>query len=95
MVDQIEFADVVILNKTDMVDEKTLDKIKGLVRTLNRHAKVLCSSYGKVHIAEVVGTGLFDLERARTGAGWLQDLHEMMVREVNIIVSARRLHHLG
>lgn len=72
-----------------MVNEEVLDTIKGLVRTLNRNARVLCSSYGKVDVAEVVGTGSFDLERARTGAGWLESLHEMMVREVSMIFSAR------
>lgn len=84
MIDQIEFAEVIVLNKTDMFknDLKVLAEIKSLIQTLNRRAKIICTNYGRVDVAEVVGTGSFDLEEARTGAGWLQDLHEMMIREV-------------
>lgn len=86
MIDQIEFAEVIILNKTDMFKDskKALAEIKGLIQTLNRRAKILCTSHGRVNVADVVGTGLFDLEEARTGAGWLQDLHEMMIREASL-----------
>ncbi|KAJ4385390.1 hypothetical protein N0V93_009817 [Gnomoniopsis smithogilvyi] len=85
MIDQIEFAEVIILNKTDMFrnNKAILSEIKGLIQTLNRRAKIVCTSHGRVDVAEVVGTGSFDLEEARTGAGWLQDLHDMMIREVN------------
>ncbi|KAJ0115225.1 hypothetical protein J7T55_001635 [Diaporthe amygdali] len=83
MVDQIEFADVIILNKTDMVDEAVLAKTKALVRTMNREAKILCSNYGKVDVGELVNTGLFSLDKAQTSSGWMRDLHELMIREVN------------
>lgn len=85
MIDQIEFAEVIILNKNDMFkdNKSALAEIKALIQTLNRRAKIVCTSRGRVDVADVVGTGLFDLEEARTGAGWLQDLHEMMVREVS------------
>ncbi|KAI9896139.1 hypothetical protein N3K66_009039 [Trichothecium roseum] len=83
MVDQIEFADVIVLSKLDMVDEETKDRVRSVLRKLNRRAKVLESSYGKVDVKDIVNTGLFNLERAQTGYGWLQDLHEMTLREVN------------
>ncbi|KAL2210995.1 cobW-domain-containing protein [Sarocladium strictum] len=83
MVDQIEFADVIILNKTDMVDADSKARIRTLIKSLNHRAKVIESSYGKVDVKELVNTGLFNLEAAQTGYGWLQDLHEMTVREVN------------
>lgn len=82
MIDQIEFADVIILNKTDMVKDDALANIKEIVKTLNHRAKILCSSYGRVDVKEIINTGSFDLEVARTGAGWLSDLHEMMIRQV-------------
>lgn len=93
MIDQIEFAEVIVLNKTDMFNnnQTSLDEIKSLIQTLNRRAKIICTNYGRVDVAEVIGTGTFDLEEARTGAGWLQDLHEMMIREVRIEEFCRAL----
>ncbi|KAL2275188.1 hypothetical protein FJTKL_02415 [Diaporthe vaccinii] len=83
MVDQIEFADVIILNKTDAVDKAVLAETEALVRTLNREAKILHASYGKVNVGELVNTGLFSLDKAQTSSGWMRDLHELMLREVN------------
>lgn len=54
MVDQIEFADVIVLNKTDMVDESILAEIEALVRTMNREARILHAKYGKVDVGELV-----------------------------------------
>lgn len=83
MVDQIEFADVIILNKTDAVDEAVLAETKALVRTLNREAKILHAAYGKVNVGDLVNTGLFSLDKAQTSSGWMRDLHELMLREVS------------
>ncbi|EGR48915.1 uncharacterized protein TRIREDRAFT_61227 [Trichoderma reesei QM6a] len=83
MVDQIEFADVIILNKIDMVNDETKTRVIDLVKKLNHRAKILEAKYSKVDVKELVNTGLFDLERAQSGYGWLQDLHAMTVREVN------------
>ncbi|UNI19544.1 hypothetical protein JDV02_005724 [Purpureocillium takamizusanense] len=83
MVDQIEFADVIILNKTDMINEETKNETRGLIKRLNHRAKIIEASYGKVDVKELVNTGLFKLDVAQSGYGWLQDLHAMTVREVN------------
>ncbi|TLD33207.1 hypothetical protein PspLS_00296 [Pyricularia sp. CBS 133598] len=83
MVDQIEFADVIVLNKTDMVDRATKKRVIELITKLNHRAKVIETSHSKVDVKEIVNTGLFDLEHAQTGYGWLQDLHELTLREVN------------
>ncbi|KAM0205758.1 hypothetical protein ACHAPA_011152 [Fusarium lateritium] len=83
MVDQIEFADVIILNKLDMVDQSTRPRLLDLIKKLNHRAKILESSYGKVDVKQIVNTGMFNLEVAQSGYGWLQDLHDMTVREVN------------
>ncbi|KAI5460327.1 CobW/HypB/UreG, nucleotide-binding domain-containing protein [Mariannaea sp. PMI_226] len=83
MVDQIEFADVIILNKIDMVSPEQKKCLISLIKQLNRRAKLLESSYGKVDVGEIVNTRLFNLEVAQSGYGWLQDLHEMTVRQVN------------
>ncbi|KAH7122929.1 CobW/HypB/UreG, nucleotide-binding domain-containing protein [Dactylonectria macrodidyma] len=83
MVDQIEFADVIILNKTDMIDSETKPRLLNLIQKLNHRAKILESNYGKIDVKEIVNTGLFNLQVAQSGYGWLQDLHAMTVREVN------------
>ncbi|SPN99303.1 related to dopamine-responsive protein [Cephalotrichum gorgonifer] len=83
MVDQIEFADVIILNKIDMVDTATKTRILDFVTKLNHRAKLIESSYGKIDVKEIVNTGMFDMEHAQTGYGWLQDLHAMTLREIN------------
>lgn len=83
MVDQIEFADVIILNKTDAVNKAVLAETEALVRTLNREAKILHASFGKVNVGELVNTGLFSLDKAQTSSGWMRDLHELMLREVS------------
>ncbi|OAP60388.1 hypothetical protein AYL99_05390 [Fonsecaea erecta] len=82
MVDQIEFANTVIINKVDCVDEETRLRIHGVVKKLNPLAKILESRFAQVNIAEVLGTSTFDFEKAATGMGWLQSLHEMSKREI-------------
>jgi len=83
MVDQIEFADVIVLNKLDMVSKDTRRRIKGLIAKLNHRAKLLESEFGRIDVKQIVNTGLFNMDLAQTGYGWLQDLHEMTVRQVN------------
>ncbi|KAI5305035.1 hypothetical protein KEM56_005461 [Ascosphaera pollenicola] len=80
MTDQIEFADVVIINKVESVDEKTRERLRKLVKLLNPDAKVMEASYAKVDVREIVNTGRFSFLKAASGAGWLRSLHEMTVR---------------
>lgn len=79
MVDQIEFADVLIINKIESVDEMTRERIRQLLNLLNPQAKVLEASFAKVDVKEIIGTGRFDFIKAASGAGWLRSLHEMTV----------------
>ncbi|OLN96071.1 putative metal chaperone YciC [Colletotrichum chlorophyti] len=83
MVDQIEFADVIVLNKVDMVTKADRARVLDLIKKLNPRAKVLEANYSKIDVKEIVNTNTFDLKVAQSGVGWLQDLHAMTVREVN------------
>ncbi len=65
------------------VKDDTKDRIVDLVKKLNHRAKIIESSYGKVDVKQLVNTGLFKLDVAQAGYGWLQDLHAMTVREVS------------
>ncbi|KAJ5146763.1 hypothetical protein N7526_000115 [Penicillium atrosanguineum] len=80
MVDQIEFADVLIVNKIETINQTTRDKIMQLLKLLNPDAKVLTSSYSQVDVREIIATGKFDFLRATSGAGWLRSLHEMTIQ---------------
>ncbi|SCU94003.1 LAMI_0E16336g1_1 [Lachancea mirantina] len=81
MIDQVEFADVIIINKSSTVKKKQLKKIKKVVNTLNPVAQVITSDFCKVPLDRVVNTGLFDFEKASTSAGWLRSINEMTVRD--------------
>ena len=64
------------------MDDDTKVRLVSLIKKLNHRAKLLETSYGKVDVKQIVNTGMFDLAVAQSGYGWLQDLHEMTVREV-------------
>jgi G3E family GTPase len=83
MVDQLEFADVIIINKVDSVDFETKGRVLALVKTLNPIARVIEASYSKIDVREIINTKRFSFEKAATGAGWLQSLHELTQREIN------------
>ena len=74
LTDQIEFANVIILNKTDLVEEETVRILKAAIKKLNPGAKILESSFGKVNPGELLNTGLFDFEEAQNSAGWQKEL---------------------
>ncbi|KAL4942388.1 hypothetical protein BDV06DRAFT_235475 [Aspergillus oleicola] len=84
MVDQIEFADVLIMNKIETVDEATKNKIRKLIGLLNPNAKLIEASYSKVDVREIIGTGRFNFLKAASGAGWLRSLHEMTVVQTGV-----------
>ncbi|MEZ4637370.1 MAG: GTP-binding protein [Caldilineaceae bacterium] len=72
LVDQVEFADVIVLNKTDLVDDATLAQVEGVVRALNPRTHLLHTRHGAVSPAEILNTGRFDFEQAGAIIGWLQ-----------------------
>lgn len=74
LTDQIEFANVIILNKTDLADEKQVGLLKATLNKLNPGAKILTSTYGKVDPSEILNTKLFSFEDAQNNAGWQKEL---------------------
>ena len=70
LTEQVEFANVILLNKADLVDEETLGAIEAFIEQLNPHALKLRSSFGKVEPTQIMGTGRFDFEIAKQSKGW-------------------------
>ncbi|WP_405840087.1 GTP-binding protein [Streptomyces platensis] len=75
LMDQIEFADVLVLNKTDLVDAGTAERLRATLARLNPAARIVPARHGRVAPAEILGTGRFDLERAQQAPGWVRELN--------------------
>ncbi|WP_328610148.1 GTP-binding protein [Amycolatopsis sp. NBC_00345] len=75
LMDQVEFADVLLLNKTDLVPPGERDRLVAALRRLNPAADVVTSSFGRVPLDRVFGTGRYDAERAQEAPGWVAELN--------------------
>ena len=74
LVDQVEFADVILISKTDLVTNEQLNKLIAILNTLNNQAKMIPISNGNININEVLNTGLFNFARAQQAPGWLKEM---------------------
>ena len=76
LTDQVEFANVIILNKTDLVDAQHLGVLKSAIKKLNPSAEIIESTFSKVSPKKILNTGLFDFETAEQSAGWIEELEK-------------------
>jgi len=74
LTDQIEFANVIIINKADLISPEKLEQLKAVIHKLNPVAKILVSTHGKIDLKEIVNSGLFNFEEASSSAGWIKEL---------------------
>lgn len=74
LTDQIEFANVIILNKTDLISKEGVGILKATIQKLNPGAKILESNFGNIEIKEIINTKMFDFEVAQSSAGWQKEL---------------------
>ena len=81
LTDQVEFANVILLNKTDLVSEPELRNLYDIINKLNPEARIIPSNYSKVDIREVINTGMFDFEKAEASAGWIKELENEHIPE--------------
>ncbi|GGD18302.1 GTP-binding protein [Hyunsoonleella pacifica] len=81
LTDQIEFANVILVNKTDLVTKAKLEELKAMIHSLNPDAKIISTEKSKVALQEVINTGLFDYEKAEASAGWIKELENEHVPE--------------
>lgn len=74
LVDQVEFADVIVLNKIDLVSSQMAREVESVIRALNPGAQIWMSVRGQVPLEAVMDTGRFDFDRASMSAGWIREL---------------------
>ncbi|MEK5231402.1 GTP-binding protein [Lysinibacillus sp. FSL K6-0232] len=74
LIDQIEFCDILLLNKCDLVDEEELGKLENVIRTLQPEAKIIRTINGNIDPSDILNTNRFDFEKVSNSAGWLKEL---------------------
>jgi G3E family GTPase len=99
LIDQVEFADVIVINKIDLVTAEERAELNAILRKLNPSARIVSAERGNVPLAEVLGTNRFDMDKARTSAGWIQELNQVHTSETeeygigSFVFRARRPFH--
>lgn len=97
--DQLEFANVILINKCDLVPASEVDRIKSFIRLLNPDAKIIPTTRSRVDLSEILNTNSFSYEKAALGAGWLKSLNEEIKPETeeygigSFVYRARRPFH--
>lgn len=81
LTDQIEFANVIVLNKTDLVATEDLRLIKGILTRFNPDAKIIETSHAKIAPRDILHTQLFDFDKAQQSAGWIKELNNIHIPE--------------
>ena len=81
LTNQIEFANVIALNKTDLVSPTDLLLVKAILTRLNPGARIVHTLFGKVDTHNIFNTGLFDYEKASQDAGWIRELNNVHTPE--------------
>lgn len=74
LIDQIEFCDVIVLNKVDLINSEEKEKLFGILHSLNPRAKIEISQFGQVKLDKILNTNLFDFNEAAQAPGWLKEL---------------------
>ncbi|MFP3361984.1 GTP-binding protein, partial [Planococcus sp. SIMBA_143] len=71
----IEFANVLLLNKTDLMDKTTIGKLVSVLRTLNPDAIIVLTTHANLSLDQVLNTKLFNFEAASQSAGWIKEFN--------------------
>ena len=74
LIEQIEFADILLITKCDLVDEATVKRLTAILKKLNTLAKIIPIKHGKLPINTVLNTNLFSFEKAQEAPGWLKEI---------------------
>lgn len=88
IIQQIEFCNIILLNKADEVEPEELERIKQILRTLQPGAEIIACNYADVDLEKLLRTNLFNFERAATSAGWIRGIERQVTEE-----EEREAHH--
>jgi len=81
LMDQVEFADVLVINKTDLLSADEIDALRAFLSSMNREAEVIVAEFGRVPLDRVLNTGRFDFDRASAAPGWMHEMEGNHVPE--------------
>ena len=81
IIQQIEFCNIILLNKASEVKRDELERIKQIIRTLQPAAEIVECDYAEVDLNKIINTGLFDFERTATSAGWIRGIEGVLTEE--------------
>lgn len=84
LTEQVEYANVLVVNKADLIAPQELNELKALLKSLNPEAKIIAAIDGIVDLKEVLNTGLFDFEKASVSAGWIKELQGIHTPETEV-----------
>ena len=90
---QIEFCNIILLNKAAEVKPKELERIKLIIRTLQPAAKIIECNYADVNLKKIIHTGIFDFERVATSAGWIRGIEKQATEEEEKEAHGHHRHH--
>ena len=74
VIQQIEFCNIVLLNKASEVTPDELGRIRGIIRELQSKAEIIDTNYGDVDLDRIINTGMFDFDDVATSATWIQEV---------------------
>ncbi|MFW7377534.1 MAG: zinc metallochaperone GTPase ZigA [Oligoflexus sp.] len=75
LIEQVEFANIILLNKTDLVTSEELQQLQTLVQGLNPSAKILTTNHSRIQLGDILNTAAFDFEKASAAPGWMQQIN--------------------
>lgn len=81
LLEQVEFADVIILNKIDFLEDHDIKELSAFIKKINAHAKIIPASFSNIDLKSVLNTHLFDFDKASQAAGWIKELNEEHIPE--------------
>ncbi|MDA0238159.1 MAG: zinc metallochaperone GTPase ZigA [Proteobacteria bacterium] len=81
LIAQVEFADVLLISKTDLVEQADIHRLEAILKSLNTSAQIIPIAEGQIHTDAVLNTGLFDFDRAQQAPGWLKEMRGEHVPE--------------
>lgn len=93
LIEQVEFADVILVSKIDLISSAERQELMAILARLNAQAEIIPMVMGQVPLAKILNTGRFDFERAAQAPGWLQELrgeHVPETQEYGIASTAYR-----